>query len=1175
MATGNVERVCTFMSGQADSDTGTALPKAEPMAASAAPLIGTTVPDRVVAKTDSSKTAQILTADQKIPPPKTARPIPVKPRKPRRHRTGIVGRLFFAALVFGVIFAAFALPGKPIGLPLWAVVEIEERLNASLSQTLPEAALAIGAVDVVIDKDWVPRLHVEDIRLLKQGGEALLSLPEMDLALDPSALLQGQMRVRSLRLIGAKLVVIRDKDGQFDLSLGAGRLQPPITSFAQLFDAADVFFATPAAASLQKIESEAMSITLQDQRAGRIWEAGDGRLAIFNRDGELAAELGLSLLGGGTSTPHAVISVVSEKGSDTARLSAQIDGIAAKDIASQVAPLAWAGIVDAPLSGSIAATFDAAGIAGMEAALTFGKGALQPNPKARPILFDAAAMALRYDPALGRINLTDFTVQSPSLRVSATGYSYLTRADGSAIIGALGAELPAAFVTQLQFSQVMVDPEGLFQEPVVFSAGALDLRLRLDPFSIEIGQLALAEDTRRLTAKGTITADATGWTAAIDMALNEVTHDRLLAIWPYALLPNTRIWLDKNVSDGALTDVQAALRIAPGSEPVLQLGYNCANAEVRFLATLPPIKAGYGYASVTGKTYMMVLSRGKVTAPEGGEIDMAGSVFAVPDITQKPARAEITLQTFSSLTAALSLLDLPPFNFMKKADRPVALGDGAARIRTVLRMPLQKKIALADVQYEVSGTVGDFSSDVVVPGRRITADMLQVSASPKGLAISGPGLIGDVPFDVTYAQGFGSDQKGRARIEGSVTLSQRTAEEFGLGLPAGLVTGQGAGQVVIEFAKGSPGMLTLVSDLNRIGLSIPELGWSKPAGARGRLKAVVQLGKTPKVESLTLSAAGLKASGSVTMRAGGGLDLARFDRVQLDDWLDAPVEIRGRGRGKPVGLALTGGSVDLRRMPGADQRKGSGKSGSPLELRLDELRVSDAIVFTRFRGDFNLAGGLNGRFTAGINGKSAVQGTVVPSEHGSAVRLLSDNAGDTLAAAGVFTSARNGTLDLALTPRPVSGTYDGLVKLRNIRVRNTSILADLLNAISVIGILEQLQGGGLVFSDAEGEFLLTPGAVELRRGSAIGASLGISMAGVYQSGSGQLNMQGVISPIYLLNGIGAVFTRRGEGLFGFNYTLRGTSAKPDIGVNPLSIITPGMFRDLFRGPAPILKGSGG
>ena len=1156
------------MAGQTDIDTGTALPMTDPVPG------GRQSPDALLQGTDTAAyPVLILTADQKIPEARVRR---AKLRKTHHHRgTGIVGRLVLLALVFGVIFAVLCLTGKPIGLPLWAVVEIEDRLNRTLAQTLPEGALAIGAVDVMVDTDWVPRLHIEDIRLLKQGGEALLSLPEMHLTLDPTALLQGQMRIRSLRLIGAKLVVIRDADGRFDLSLGAGRMQPPITSFGQLFAAADVFFASPAAASLQKIEAEAMSITLQDQRAGRTYEVGDGRLAIYNRNTELAAELALSLVGGGASNPHAVISVVSEKGSNTARLTAQIDGMAAKDIASQVAPLAWAGIVDAPISGRIATTLDAAGIAEMEATLNFGKGALQPRPEARAILFDAAEMALRYDPALGRINLTEFTVQSPSLRVKATGHSYLTRADGTAIVGALGAELPAAFVTQLQFSQVMVDPEGLFQEPVVFSAGALDLRLRLDPFSIEVGQLALAEDTRRLTASGTISADAAGWRAAIDLAVNEVTHDRMLALWPFALLPNTRAWLAKNVLDGALTDVQVALRIEPGAEPRLQLGYNFTNAEVRFLATLPPIKAGSGYATVTGKTYMMVMSRGQVTAPEGGEIDMAGSVFAVPDITQKPARAEITLQTFSSLTAALSLLDLPPFHFMSKADRPVALGDGAARIKTVLKLPLQKKIALADVQYDVTGTVGDFSSTVVVPGRVITADTLQVAATPKGLSISGPGRIGDVPFDVTYSQGFGPDQRGRARIEGTVTLSQRTAEEFGLGLPTGMVTGQGAGQVVIDFVKGSPGKLKLVSDLNRIGLAIPELGWSKPANARGRLEATVQLGKTPKVESLTLTAQGLKASGSVTMRVGGGLDIARFDRVQLDDWLDAAVEIRGRGRGRPVGLAVTGGTVDLRGMPGADRRKGSGKSGSPLELRLDELRVSSNIAFTRFRGDFNLAGGLNGRFIAGINGKSAVQGTVIPSKYGSAVRLLSDNAGATLAAANIFSSARNGSLDLALTPRATAGQYDGVAKLRDVRVRNTSVLADLLNAISVIGILEQLQGGGLVFSDAEGEFLLTPNAVELRRGSAIGASLGISMAGVYQSGSGQLKMQGVISPIYLLNGIGAVFTRRGEGLFGFNYTLRGTAEEPEIGVNPLSIITPGMFRDLFRSPAPVLKESGG
>ncbi len=1166
------------MTGQAQSDNSAAAaapgldaPQAGVAAAVADLADGTPNPAAAMdASGASAQTGGMVAAGAQAPKPATTRT-----GKSRRHRTGLGARLFLLVLAVTLVFAALGLSGKPIGLPLWVVVEIEDRLNRSLGKALPEGALAIGAMEITVDTDWVPRLRLQDIRLLKQGGQALLTLPDLRLTLDPQALLQGQVRARSVRLIGAKLTILRDRDGRFDLSLGAGRLQPPITSFAQLFDAADAFFGSPIAASLQTIEAEALSITLNDQRARRVWEVGDGRLTLQNRPTELAAELGLSLVGGGAAPARAVFSIVSEKGAQRARVTAQIDGVAAQDIASQAAPLAWAGIVTAPISGRIATTLEQGGITAMEAQLEFGKGALQPRPEAQPIAFDRAAMSLRYDPAAGRINLTDFSVQSPSLRVKATGHSDLTRADGSAITGGLATEFPAAFVTQLQFNQVMVDPEGLFQEPVVFSAGALDLRLRLEPFSIEIGQLTLAEDARRLTARGRISADVQGWRAAVDLGLNEIAHDRLLALWPVTLLPNTRNWVGRNVLKGAMFDLQAALRIEPGAEPRLHLGYSFADADVRFLTTLPPINAAFGYATIDGQTYTMVMSRGTVTAPLGGPIDMAGSVFAVPDVSAKPAMATITLATHSSLTAALSLLDQPPFHFMTKAEQPVALGEGVARIKTVLRMPLQKKIALKDVRYDVTGTVTEFRSDLVVPGRVITADSLTVAATPAGLTIAGQGQIGAVPFDVTYAQSFRPDQKGRARIEGSVTLSQRTAEEFGLGLPAGMVSGQGPGAVEIDLIKGAPGRLKLTSDLNRIGLSIPELGWSKPAASRGRLEAVVRLGKPPKVESLTLNAGGLQARGSVTMRAAGGLDVARFDRVQLDDWLDAPVEIRGRGAGRAVGLAVLGGSVDMRQMPAASDRKASGKGGSPLELRLDRLRVSESISFTNFRGDFSLAGGVNGSFNAAINGASAVKGTVVPARHGSAIRLQSDDAGATLTAAKIFGSARGGSLDLQLTPRPTAGHYDGTVRIRNVRVRNASVLAELLNAISVVGLLEQMLDSGLVFNEAEGEFLLTPEAVEVRRGSAIGASLGVSMAGVYQSGSGKLAMQGVVSPIYILNGIGAFLTRRGEGVFGFNYALRGTSMDPKVEVNPLSILTPGMFRDIFRGGPPVLQGNGG
>ena len=148
--------------------------------------------------------------------------------------------------------------------------------------------------------------------------------------------------------------------------------------------------------------------------------------------------------------------------------------------------------------------------------------------------------------------------------------------------------------------------------------------------------------------------------------------------------------------------------------------------------------------------------------------------------------------------------------------------------------------------------------------------------------------------------------------------------------------------------RGQPGHLSLVSDLAGIGLTIPEVGWSKPKAAKGQLTAEVRLGKPPLVESIALKASGLDATGSVTMRAGGGLDVAKFNRVRLGEWLDAPLEITGRGQGKPVGLALTGGSG--RYAPDAVCVASANPAANPAaarsSLRLERLQVSQSIALT-------------------------------------------------------------------------------------------------------------------------------------------------------------------------------------------------------------------------------------
>lgn len=1089
-------------------------------------------------------------------------------------RSGLRWRLVFLVTVLGLILAGYGLIGRAIPLPVWMVAEVETRLNRALADSLPGASVALGAVDLTLDSDYVPRLRLDDVRLLKAGGEALLTLPEVRLALQGRALLWGEARVAALRLTGARIAVTRDRDGRFDISMGDGGFSPQINSVSDLFDLADTALANPALASLTRIEAEGLTLRLTDRRSGRVFDLGDGRLTAENQPDALAAELALSLQSRDGHAGRALLQIVSEKAASKARLSVEFNDIAAADLAAQAPAMAPLASLDALISGRLAVGLATDGVEALEGNLEIGKGALRPTEAAQPVVFDRASLAMAYQPATGEMRLTRFEVESPTLRASSTGQAWLIGADGARIKGPLGGALPDAFLSQISFDDVRIDPEGVFDAPVHFTSGALDARLRLEPFQVEIGQLSLAEEDRRLVLKGRIGADAKGWTTALDLTLNEISHDKLTALWPKKLLAKTREWISKNILQGSLHDIRAALRVAPGTEPRLHLSYSFDKADVRFLATLPPIEGGKGYSTIEGLTYTMVMTDGQVTAPEGGKIDMAGSVFAVPDVTQKPARAEIRLSTRSSLTATLSLLNLPPFNFMTKADRPVDLGDGRAEVETRLSLPLQKKVALGDVNYQVVGRVLEFRSDKLVAGRVIQAPVLDVTASPKGLEIKGKGRLGEVPFDVTYAQGFAPDQKGRSTIRGTVVLSQAVAEEFGLGLPTGMVSGQGQAGVEIDLKKGAPGELRLTSDLKGIGLTLPEVGWTKPPEAKGRLAAEVSLGKVPEVRRLTLEAAGLKAEGKVALRAGGGLDLARFDRVTLADWLDGTVEFRGRGAGKPVAIAMTGGSVDIRRMPGAEQR-GASKSGQgsgPLSLALDRLTVTDGIALTDFHGDFSLRGGFSGDFTATMNGGPAVSGAVVPAPHGTAVRLQSKDAGAVVASAGLFASARGGDLDLTLTPRESQGHYDGRLRIANVRVRNANVLAELLNAVSVVGLLEQLYGQGLVFNTVEGEFLLTPKFVDLRRGSATGASLGVSMAGVYASSSRRLTMQGVISPVYLLNGIGAILTKRGEGVFGFNYTLEGTADNPVVGVNPLSILTPGMFRELFRGAS---KESGG
>jgi hypothetical protein len=125
-------------------------------------------------------------------------------------------------------------------------------------------------------------------------------------------------------------------------------------------------------------------------------------------------------------------------------------------------------------------------------------------------------------------------------------------------------------------------------------------------------------------------------------------------------------------------------------------------------------------------------------------------------------------------------------------------------------------------------------------------------------------------------------------------------------------------------------------------------------------------------------------------------------------------------------------------------------------------------------------------------------------------------------------------------------------------------VAQILSGLSVVGALEQMQGAGIRFTDLRADFRLSRDAAVIDAASAAGPAIGVSLDGAVDFARRSMDLQGVVSPIFFLNRAGSFMTRRGEGLIGVSYSVTGPFDGPRVAVNPLSVLTPGFLREMFR-----------
>jgi hypothetical protein len=1082
-------------------------------------------------------------------------------KKPLRRKVGLVTLVVMAVLVVVLAVAAFAVIGRPLVAPDWLKTRIETQVN----EQLRGAQIRLGEVSLVVEDMWLPRVQLHDVDVADAEGRHLIRLSDVEGTLALTPLFTGQVQPARIWLTGAQLVLRRDMTGQvgvsFDDTAPATR---QAAGFVQLVEQLDNALVTPALADLKSFSADGLTIRYEDARAKQAWTVDGGRVGLTREGNDLTLRGDFSVLSGGSSAATVEMNYQSQVGSTAASFGMSFSDLRAADIAAQSGALLWLNVLRAPISGAIRASTDEAGKLGpLSATLQIDEGVLQPTDETQPIPFRAARSYFTYAPASQTMQFNELFVDS------AWGAA---RAEGKVVLGALTNGLPQEFIGQLRLNEISANPKGYYAEPVRFSNVTMDTRLQLDPFRLSLGQVSLTDGDRKLVLGGELSAQPKGWDLSLSGRMDQLDPARLLQLWPEGLSNNTRDWIERNVLGGDLSNIQIGLRSAPEQKPVTYLGFEFSNLDTLFMKTMPPIEGARGHATLFRNVFTVSADAGRVTAEQGGALDISGTVFRIPDVQVKQGPAVVELKTRSTITAALSLLDREPFRFISKAGQKVTMADGIAVAQGRVGFSLKKKVPVEDVGYDVTAALQNVRSETLIPGRMLAASELTATADGTELRISGDARIGQVPVTGLFVAPLGKDNGGKSRVEGTIELSQRFVDEFRIGLPSGTVSGAGQGRVQIDMQRGQKPSFSLTSQLSGLGLRVPQIGWSIGKKTRGKLSVSGRLGEPVEVSRMALDAPGLKTSGSLVLGAGGSFREARFERVRAGSWLNAPVTLIGRGPGRAPEVQVTGGTVDLSQTEIGSGTGSSGSSGGgPLKVTLDRLRISDGIALTGFRGDFNTARGIEGSFAGKINGGAPVTGRVIPQKGRSAFRINSKNAGGVFQSAGLFPSARGGELDLTLVPGGGVGSYDGQLTVKSVWLRNAPAMAALLNAISVIGLLEQLSGNGILFNEVEARFRLTPKQAIITRSSAVGASMGISMDGYYNLATGAMNMQGTVSPFYLLNGVGSILTRKGEGLVGFTYRLKGTAKSPRVQVNPLSLLTPGMFREIFRRPPPKLS----
>jgi AsmA-like C-terminal region len=202
-------------------------------------------------------------------------------------------------------------------------------------------------------------------------------------------------------------------------------------------------------------------------------------------------------------------------------------------------------------------------------------------------------------------------------------------------------------------------------------------------------------------------------------------------------------------------------------------------------------------------------------------------------------------------------------------------------------------------------------------------------------------------------------------------------------------------------------------------------------------------------------------------------------------------------------------------------------------------------------------------------------------QHGSArlIRAEARDAGAAFRLVGFYPSVEGGEASLEVNlDAGGPGAKSGTLWARDFNVLGDSVVNDVLadpNSTAVFGDRKrQVTRQRIAFNQLRAPFSVGGGKFRLKDAYMNGAMLGATMRGTVDFKAQTVELGGTYVPLYGLNSalgsipiLGNVLVgRKGEGVVGITFAIKGKLDDPSVFVNPMSVMTPGIFRQIFEFP---------